>query len=292
TDRSRAERLANEIHAHCQKLAAAGLSPHSPILLRRGLSLVGRLFGEALVMNVGFLVVLAGTLHHVLPFLLTRGVAALTQAPGRSTTALARLGAGVPLYSAWYAIVGWWLADYFLPWVACVWLVPMPFAGVLALAYWGRVKRTSPHWWRQTGLLLRPARLQELRCDQDALTAKLSALTAEFATVQPPEPVPTSSMSWRRLAWASLRWSVGIFMGLWLASWGMSWSKREQIAELMAPAPALAGVSNADLGAMLDVDERTLQQVLVDLGHLQTRVAQLRSDFEAGRRDFYRQADN
>jgi hypothetical protein len=292
TDRPRAEALAAKIHRHCQKVADVGLSPRSPILRRRGWGLAWRLFSEAMVMNIGFVVVLLGTLHHLLPFLLTRAVARWAQAPGRSTMALARLGIGAPVYLAWYVGIGWWLADYFLPWVAWAWLVPMPLAGVSALAYWRRVRRTSPHWWRETGLLFQPSRLRTLRQDQDALTAELAGLATEFAAVQPKEPLPVNSFSWRRLAWGTVRWSVALLLVFWMAIWAHSSLKREEIAELAAPPPHLAGLPDAELSGMLESDEHTLQQVITNLTQLQTRVAQLRSDFENGRRDFYRQADN
>jgi 1-acyl-sn-glycerol-3-phosphate acyltransferase len=292
TFRPRAEALAAELREHCQKVAAAGLTPRAPVLRRRGWALAWRLFSEAMLMNLGFVVVLIGTLHHLLPFLLTRAVARWAQAPGRSTIALARLGIGVPVYSACYALVGRWLATYFLPWVAWVWLVPMPFAGLLALQYWRRVHRTSPQWWREIGLLLRPERLRQLRQSQDALREKLATLAEEFASIRPREPLPTNTFSWRRLAWQIVRWSAVTLVAFWLGTWTLAQFKREKIAELAAPAPALAELSPAELAAMLEADERTLQQVVSALIQLEARVTQLKQEFESGRRDFYRQADD
>jgi 1-acyl-sn-glycerol-3-phosphate acyltransferase len=294
-ERPRAEALTRELQEHQRALTAAGLTARSAVLRRRGWSLTGRLLVEALVMNLGFVLVLIGTLHHLLPFVVTRAVARWTQAPGRSTIALARIGVGLPVYGAYYAAVGWWMAHYFLLWVALAWLLPMPLAGLLALQYWRRVRRTSPHWWRELGLLCRRTTLRKLRENQQHLQEQLAALGEEYAAVRPREPLPTNLFSWRRLFGGVLRWGLALcLVGVVLIylSFYVPWRRPAELPELAATPPALATLAPEDLRAMLDSDEGTAAQAINALAKLQAQVTQLRLDFESGRRDFYRQADD
>ena len=189
-DRTRAEAAAAQLAESRAHLAAAGLNARSSVLRRRGWRLTLRLAKEAVLMDLGFVLVLIGTLHHLLPFLLTRFVARFVQAPGRSTISLARFGVGIPVYGAWYAFHWWWISQYFLPWVAWAWLLPMPFAGLLALQYWRRVKRTSPGWWRNILIACQPARLKALRAEHDKLRALLQEMAGEFSRVRPTGPPP------------------------------------------------------------------------------------------------------
>ncbi|MEI2723657.1 MAG: hypothetical protein V9H26_08975 [Verrucomicrobiota bacterium] len=54
---------------------------------------------------------LAGALHHLVPFAITRGIVNLVKHPGRATIAQNRLMIGLPLYGIWYALVWWLLAS-------------------------------------------------------------------------------------------------------------------------------------------------------------------------------------
>jgi 1-acyl-sn-glycerol-3-phosphate acyltransferase len=290
-DRPRAEALAAAIQQHREKLTAVGLSLRSALLRWRGWRLALQLAWEAIYMDLGFLLVLIGTLHHLLPFALTRLIARFLQAPGRSTIALARLGAGIPIYGAWYGFTWWWMSRYFLPWVAWAWLAPMPFAGVLALQYWHRVRARSPLWWRQLGMVFRRARLRELRAARDALCEKLRGLAAEFARVRPHEPLPLNLFSWRRFALAAARWLVIAGVAVFAVAWIVSW-QRSRSGDLRAPGPDLGALPAATLAASLDDDERTLADIIGGLRDVEARAAELQAEFATGRRSFYRQADN
>jgi 1-acyl-sn-glycerol-3-phosphate acyltransferase len=131
TDRPRAEALATRIERHHENLTAIGLSIRSPVLRLRGALLLARMKGDALVLLLGVVPALAGTIYHFLPFVLTRTIARLFQTPGRSSIALARLLVGLPIYGLWYAIVGWYAMDPLPPWIVAVFLALMPFVG-----YW------------------------------------------------------------------------------------------------------------------------------------------------------------
>lgn len=292
TDRTRAEAAAAQLAESRAHLAAAGLNARSSVLRRRGWRLTLRLVWEAVLMDIGFVLVLIGTLHHLPPFLLTRFIARFVQAPGRSTIALARFGVGVPVYGAWYAFHAWWISQYFLPWVAWAWLLPMPFAGLLALQYWRRVQRTSPGWWRNIIIACQPARLKELRSEHDKLRALLQEMAGEFAKVSPAEPLPLNTFSWRRLAWSTARWcAVGAAL-FFVVAWLRTQLRSDDINELGKPAPHLRELSIEALSAALDADEQTLANAIDNLRKLEANAARMQAEFLSKRRDFYSQAYN
>jgi len=292
TDRPRAEALGVRIQQSHDRLAAAGLTARSVILCRRGIWLSLRLLGEALFMVLGLAVVMAGTLHHLLPFLLTRFIARRIQAPGRDTIALARFGLGVPIYGAWYAFQAWWMTVFFTPWVALAWLLPMPFFGLLALRYWCRVERTSPAWWRYVWLLAQPARLKELRKEHDGLRSVLREMTAEYAKICAAEPLPVNTFSGRRLAWGAARWCVVGLVGFFAVAWLRTGWHEDRIGEFERPAPPLGRWSAAALTVELDSDELTLHNLIGSVRELEARATQLQAEFKSGRRSFYTQADD
>jgi 1-acyl-sn-glycerol-3-phosphate acyltransferase len=292
TDRPRAETAGALIQQGRARLAAAGLNARSTVLRHRGWPLTLRLIGEALLMDVGFVLVLIGTLHHLLPFFLTRLVARRVQAPGRSTIALARFGVGLPVYGAWYALHAWWMSQYFLPWVAWAWLLPMPLAGLLALQYWRRVKRQSGGWWRDILLACQPARLKELRAEYDRLRTLLEDMSGEFAKIRPPEALPVNTFSWRRLAWSAARWTTAGVAVFFLIAWLRTQWRQDGIAELGRPAPPWHALSAEAVATALDADERTLAGAIAGLQKLEADAVQLQAGFLSERRNFYSQADN
>jgi 1-acyl-sn-glycerol-3-phosphate acyltransferase len=291
-DRARAEAVSALLQQGHDRLAAAGLNARSSVLRRRGWRLTLRLAWEAILMDLGFVLVLIGTLHHLPPFLLTRFLARFAQAPGRSTISLARLAVGIPIYAGWYAFHAWWISQYFLPWVAWAWLLPMPFAGLLALHYWRRVKRTSPGWWRNLIMACQPARLRELRAEHDKLRALLNEMAGEYAKVRPPEPLPLNTFSWRKLAWGAARWCMAGAALFLAAAWIRTQLRSDEINELGKPAPHLRELSAEALAAVIDADEQTLTSAIDSLRTLESNAARLQEDFTGNRRSYYNQADN
>jgi 1-acyl-sn-glycerol-3-phosphate acyltransferase len=292
-ERERAEGLITGLRRYRDKVAGSGVTPRADVLQFQGIKLTARLTLEALFMGIGFMLVLAGTLHHLLPFLVVRGIARLMQAPGKSTVALARLGIGLPIYFGWYALVRWWMAGYFLPWVAWAWLVPMPLAGLLALKYWSRVRDTSGVWWRQIWLLLfRRTELRELRAEHAGVTRQLRGIAEDYARIHPHETVETTIFSWKRFVLRTLRTGA---MGALLAAaliWGGWLLKPNPIPELMRMAPEIGSYSAATLEAALSSDERLLEQNIAGLIELEARTARLKAEFDSGKRSFYAQADD
>jgi 1-acyl-sn-glycerol-3-phosphate acyltransferase len=293
THRSRAEELMATLQQYRMKLATRGLNPRIDFLRYRGWKLALQLGTEALFMDIGFLLVLIGTLHHLIPFFLVRGLARLIQAPGRSTIALTRLATGLPIYAAWYAVVWWWMANYFLPWVAWAWLIPMPFAGLLALKYWWRVRETSGTWWRQIGLLLfRRKELRTLRAEQSAVSEQLRALADEYAQIRPPEQVESTAFSWKRFIFKTIRLGTAAALLVAVAVWARWWLKPNAIPELMRAAPEIGKFSRPLLDASLTNDEHLLAQNIAGLTDLEARTLVIKAEFESGKRSFYSQADD
>jgi hypothetical protein len=292
TEPARAAEMADLLRQGRERLAAAGLTAYSSVLRKRGWRLTLRLLGEAVVMDLGFILVLIGTLHHLLPFLLTRFIARFVQAPGRSTMALARFGLGLPIYGAWYGFHAWWISSYFLPWVAWAWLLPMPLVGLLSLQYWRRVQRTSPAWWRNLAIALQPARLKVLRAEHERLRQLLREMAEEYAKICVPEPLPRNAFSWRRLAWGTARWAtIGLVLFL-VVAWVRTALRENRIGELAKSPPHLRQISADQLSADLGADEQTLLGAIDSLRKLEANAAQLQAEFLADRRSYYKQADN
>ncbi len=289
---ARAAETADLLQRGRAHLAEAGLTAYSSVLRKRGWRLTLRLLGEAVLMDLGFILVLIGTLHHLPPFLLTRFVARFVQAPGRSTIALARFGLGLPIYGAWYGFHAWWISSYFLPWVAWAWLLPMPIAGLLALQYWRRVKRTSPAWWRNLAIALQPARLTILRAEHERLRERLQEMAGEFAKVRPPEPLPRNAFSWRRLAWGTARWGAVGAAVFFVVAWIRTAKLDNRIGELAKPPPQLRELPSEQLSAALDADEPMLTGAIESLRKLEANAAQLQAEFLSDRRSYFNQADN
>jgi glycerol-3-phosphate O-acyltransferase / dihydroxyacetone phosphate acyltransferase len=185
TDRPSAEALAARIERHHENLTTIGMSIRSPMLRMRGAFLVARMKGEILLLLIGLVPALAGTVHHLMPFLMTRAVARLFQTPGRSSVALARLLTGLPLYAAWYALAGWWLSQHWPLWGVISWLAAMPVCGIIALHYWPRARGGFRHWLQQAHMWLRPEQLRLLREEQLQIRHELRGLAERYAEIQP-----------------------------------------------------------------------------------------------------------
>ena len=182
TDRPRAEAVAVLIEGHRAQLAAAGLTMDSPILRLGMARLTGRLLADTLRLLIGLGPAVAGTLHHVVPFAITRGLVLVAKHPGRATVALNRLMIGVPIYGIWYAVVWWLLARCTESWIAWLWTCLMPLAGVAALHYSWRVRGAWRAWWQESKMIFQPARLRKLRHAQGNLRRQLEQLRGEYHT--------------------------------------------------------------------------------------------------------------
>lgn len=180
TDRPRAEAAAAAIEKYRAQLTEAGLTINSPALSQSIARLTAHLFKETMWLLLGLGPALAGALHHLVPFALTRGIVKLVKHPGRATIAQNRLMIGLPIYGIWYAVVWWLLASHTRAWVAWLWTGVMPLCGIAALHYAWRVGHAGRAWWHELKMLTRPKALRSLRARHGQLRRQLEQLREEY----------------------------------------------------------------------------------------------------------------
>ncbi|HWN93485.1 MAG TPA: YiiX/YebB-like N1pC/P60 family cysteine hydrolase, partial [Methylomirabilota bacterium] len=282
--------MAEAIREYRSHLATAGLSSRSPVMRFRTWKLFLALFVEALWLGYWFPAAILGTLFHIVPFVITRALARKLQ-DGPTTTALARLGLGLPIYALWYVGAWWAIGSYFLPWVAWTVVSLMPLAGIFALTYAHRSRDICRNWLQQMRALMRPGPLRELREEQGNLRGKLRGFVAEYARAFPSLDEKPQIISWRRRVKVTLRWAAiavaaaGIFV--WQNWFFASRGPGEQMSGLN-----LAAMSTNSLDAALRADERTLHDLMSSVREMEARAAGLQAEFTSGRRNYYTQADN
>jgi len=180
TDRPRAEEMTAAIEEHRNRLAAFGLKMDSASVQLCGRALGWKLTKETLWLLPGLPPFIAGTLHHLVPFLVTRGIVRLIKHPGRGTIAQNRLMIGIPIYAIWYAAVWWFLNHHHGPWFAWIWTVLMPFAGTEALHYAWRIRLARRAWWSEMKMMTNRAELMRLRATQNKVRDLLQKLRTEY----------------------------------------------------------------------------------------------------------------
>jgi len=152
----------------------------SPVLNLGMARLTWRLLRDTIGLLVGLVPAIAGALHHLLPFAVTRGIVRLVKHPGRTTIAQNRLMIGLPIYGFWYVAVWWFLAAHTRGWFAWLWVGLMPFAGIMALHYAWRVRHAGRAWWHELKMLTRPKQLRRLRFAQGELRRQLQHWREEY----------------------------------------------------------------------------------------------------------------
>lgn len=289
SDRPWAEAAANQVQAFTAALAAEGVHPGSPVMRFRRLRLTLRLLRDGAGLILAALPILAGWLHHVVPYVVSRRLAARWN-DGRSTLALMRLGFGLPLMVLCYAGVWLTLRAWFLPWVAWTWLLLMPWCGFLALKYLRRLRRGGSAALAQTRLFFRPEKLRALRQQQDETRALVASLAVEYNEERPAPPPLEEPWTWGRIGRGALRWT------LWLLVAGLLWTAYAHWRRTQEPLAGggldLAAVTPAALTAMLDGDETMLHRIITEAPRLEMEAAAMAADFKSGKRSWYAQADN
>jgi 1-acyl-sn-glycerol-3-phosphate acyltransferase len=190
TDRPRAAAMAAAIQQHRASLAADGLTIKSRILRLQGAAWGGRLVWELLKLVPGSVPSMAGVIHHVVPFALTRLLVGRKQQAGLTWVATLRLLWSLPSYAAWYALVWWALARWTHSWVAWLWVVLMPAAGIMAWHYCRRTAETARLWWQEVRMLFHPEALHRFRREQVDLREKLLALAEGYRALRKTESHP------------------------------------------------------------------------------------------------------
>ena len=183
-DRPRAESIAAEIEQHRNQLRVAGVPIHSAALQMSGLNVMLWLTCNLLWLLVFLIPAMLGTLYHIIPFYLVRGIASRLDQPGRLTIATHRLMVGAPVYLVWYAAVTLALMFY-SPRIAIASLMVAPLAGLVSLYYWRRAVRTVALLYHELRLYLGAAKLKHLREQRLKLRRRIEELADEYAQVSP-----------------------------------------------------------------------------------------------------------
>ncbi len=233
---------------------------------------------------------LVGTLVHVVPFTIVRLLAERIQGPGKTKMSLSRTLVGVPVYGLWYAALGWWLYHTFTPWFATVWLLALPFLGMLALQYWGRTWEALVLRWQQLRFFWSGERLAPIREQQRQLREKLSVLAQEYEDALPGTQAPPKSARWPKYRLASVWATAAVLLAgvVGLATWTL----RDR--PLFNPDEGfdLQTLTTVQLESDLDRDEKSLQSIMRGIDELEARTRQVHDDFAAGRRSYASETDN
>jgi 1-acyl-sn-glycerol-3-phosphate acyltransferase len=289
-DQTHAGEVAKAIGDYRSHLAAAGLTSRSPVIRFRTWKLFLTLFIEAIWLAFWFPAAAIGALFHILPFTIVRAFARKIQ-DGATTTALSRLGLGLPIYGVWYAGAWWALRSYFLPWVAWTVVSLMPLAGLFALTYAHRARDISRNWWAQLRALICLGQLRELRAEQGTLREKLREFTAEYARAFPSLDDKPQIISWRRRVRVTLRWAAIAAIAAGIFVW-QNWFFAEHGRKGRVTGLNIAGMSTNSLDVTLRADETALRDIITGIAELETRTRQIKSEFDSGKRNWYRQADD
>jgi len=182
TDRPRAESVAAEVEEYRESVRAAGLRVDSPVLETSRFRIFWTLLWGVLWLTLLFVPALAGTLFHLVPFVLVRRIASWADQPGRVTTATHRLMFGVPIYLLWYAVVAVTIV-FTAPPIALMWLLLAPFAGVLALYYWRGAREEAFLLYHEVRAIIGGKQLRQLREQLAALRQRLRRLSDDYAEV-------------------------------------------------------------------------------------------------------------
>lgn len=292
TDRARAEAAAAKVSAHGAALRAAGVPADEMELSLRARMLAGSFALTILKLTTGAVLGAFGFVMHIVPYLFVRFVSKWIPAPGLMTLALNRLLLGLPAYGAWYGFIAWRLHDYFALWVVVTWLVLMPVSGLVALDNARRWKQLFPRLRAEARLLLRPKLRAELIASQTAAVRELGELAKEFhAAVPPPATtVVATTQRYRPPLWLNV--TVGAASAALLV-WFSAWLLRDRPTEfLRGNAPELAALPAGQLAEQMASDERSLVAVIDGLGELEKTFRAFEADLLAGRRSYYKQADD
>jgi len=187
-DRPRVESMAGAIETYRDSVHAAGLQVDSPVLRSGGLLMIFTLLWQVVRLALLFLPTLLGTLFHLVPFVIVRGLASKLRQPGRKTISLWRLGLGLPVYGLWYAGSGWWFSQYVATWFVVICLLSLFFLGLISLHFWRGMGSAARLLWQQIRFGVRGGRLNQLRKQQDQLRIGLSELAAAYEEIAPPAP--------------------------------------------------------------------------------------------------------
>ena len=286
TDRPRTERIADSIEDYRRAVGAAGLRVDAPILNRRGTWVALSIVWKLLCLVRYFVPALLGTFHHIVPFVVVRGLTERFGEPGNRAKSTLRIACGLPIYVLWYAAVAYWMFGYFQDWVAWLWLGVAPILGVIALYSWRLMVETVALIWHQLRFSFNRDALKSLRDQRRQVAQTLAQLSHEYADLMPREDEPSNRIG----RWLAVTSGVTLMAAVLLL---FAWLLKPWF--LSEPLPAgldLTKISAAKIDAMLTSDEKSLLPIISGLDELEVDAKALRQEFNDGRRTYKNAADN
>ncbi|MDA1016864.1 MAG: 1-acyl-sn-glycerol-3-phosphate acyltransferase [Planctomycetota bacterium] len=286
TDRPRTERVADAIAKYRNDVAAAELSVDSAILNKRGPVVALLIVWKFLCLVRFFVPAVLGTLHHIVPFVVVRGLTEKFDEPGYRAKSTLRIAFGLPIYLLWYTAVAYWMFGYFQAWVAWTWLVVAPIVGVIALYSWRLMGETAALVWHQLRFSFNRGALNSLRRQRLRLAETLTQLSREYAALVPREDEPSHRIGrWLAIAGGTVLLVAALALFAWLL-------KPWLLSEPLPSGLDLANIPATKIDAMLTSDEKSLLPIMNGLDELEVDAKALRQEFNDGKRTYKNAADN
>lgn len=278
---------------HRARLKQHGLRVGSELVNVSAPRRLGALIWRSARLAFGLIPVVCGVLQNAPPLAMERLIVRFLPQAGATTIALSRLAVAFPVFVLWYALTGWLLLDYFLPWLACFWLLATPFAGLFALRYFRTLATVANGWWLELRMLFKRDVLIDLRRQQEKLRARLVTLSNEYATLRAPLPAKRlklyESPAFRFTVLSGLVIVCGVLFVVCALRAGF---QKNPLDALLRPAPDYRKVATADLEEQITRDENRLVHALAGMAELEVRIHALQAGFESGELSFFNDADN
>ena len=191
-ERETGTEVIGQIKQYHHKVNSAGLMIDDPILQRSTVKTTFKIFWQLIHLVLWFIPALLGTLGNIVPFVITRAIASKVQDEGQKTTALSRIGVGLPIYLLWYGLLAYTVihetGQFVLVTVTNFLLV---LSGTIALKYWPYFIKTMIHLGHQLRISLKQERLKQLRAELIQIRETLVQYAERYAKLVP-RPNPPS----------------------------------------------------------------------------------------------------
>ena len=192
-DPATANEIIGKVESYHRELRNAGLVIDDPILNRSRTYAIFTFLWQLGVLVLWFLPALFGSMMNMVPFLITRKVAAKFQDDGQKTIATWRLVCGIPIYLIWYGII--YMTVFYeteqLP-MAMMMNFMLPITGSIALRYWPFFAKSMRHMGHQFRTLTNRKQLHDLREKLAGIRVTLIEYAEKYAEISPrPEKTPT-----------------------------------------------------------------------------------------------------
>jgi 1-acyl-sn-glycerol-3-phosphate acyltransferase len=192
-DPTTADKILGKVESYHRELRSAGLVIDDPILNRSRTYAIFTFLWQLGVLVLWFFPALFGSMMNMVPFLITRKIAAKFQDDGQKTIATWRLVCGIPIYLMWYGIIYCTVLyeTHQLP-MAMMMNFILPITGSIALRYWPFFATSMRHIGHQFRTLANRKQLHDLREKLAGIRVTLIEYAEKYAEISPrPEKTPT-----------------------------------------------------------------------------------------------------